>query len=303
MARKLSSVDYDLGLLSAIWILSCNDENEIITYEGLRHRLGLDADFDIKAVVLGSRELFRPGILQWRLDEWKKNMKGKKSLPGWIAEIPSGVKREAAIDNLTRNDVFRNQFRTEYTVDRAPKCSLEIMDWGLQHIDRLRKADVETRQEWWQKFSQIITAGSLIIALSAVVVSWDSVRQQSALKQYEVTLKPKQTAYSDFMAAFDETAVAAFKHDEAKTLGNFTRMETSFYILEPFLDQGTGDKVFSRLNEFRTLCTRMAASSSDVIKDDEDKKAYQQLTIELARLKLFFKTTLFSNLFKEASRK
>ena len=51
----------DIDLVSAIWILASNDENPLITYRGLIHRLGLPPDFNIKATVASRRELFRPG--------------------------------------------------------------------------------------------------------------------------------------------------------------------------------------------------------------------------------------------------
>lgn len=36
-------------ILSAVWLFACNDENPIITYEGLRHRLNLDSTSDVKS--------------------------------------------------------------------------------------------------------------------------------------------------------------------------------------------------------------------------------------------------------------
>ena len=42
------------------------------------------------------------------------------------------------------DDVFRSQFRTEK--DALPS-SLEVLSWGLQHIERLRKANLEAREE------------------------------------------------------------------------------------------------------------------------------------------------------------
>ena len=39
------------GILSATWILACNDKSEIMTYEGIRHRLNLPNDFDVKELI------------------------------------------------------------------------------------------------------------------------------------------------------------------------------------------------------------------------------------------------------------
>jgi len=130
-------------ILSAAWIMACNDENEIITYEGIKYRLKLSADFDVKALIQSRGELFRRGVLSNRLKEWKKEMLVGRNLPSWILEIeePSAQKKE--IEDLTPDDVFRSQFRAEKDAPRAP---VGIIDWGLQHIDRLRKASLEARE-------------------------------------------------------------------------------------------------------------------------------------------------------------
>ena len=39
-------------------------------------------------------------------------------------------------------DVFRSQFRTN---TNAEKSSIDIIKWGLEHLDRLRKAKVDAR--------------------------------------------------------------------------------------------------------------------------------------------------------------
>ena len=83
--------------------------------------------------------------------------------------------------------------------------------------------------------------------------TWWGIPEQVKLKQYEVTFVPKQFAYSEFMAGFDETTVVAFKHDEKATLANLSRMETSFFKPLPFLDPSTGAHVLSGAQMFGSL--------------------------------------------------
>src|SRR5438128_12623662 len=77
----------DLDTVSAIWILACNDENPIITYEGIPYRLGLTPGFDIKRLVGTRAELFRHGIPSQRLRKWKEEMRAGKHLPAWIRDV------------------------------------------------------------------------------------------------------------------------------------------------------------------------------------------------------------------------
>lgn len=130
----------DLDMVSAIWILASNDKNPLITYKGLVHRLGLAAGYDIKAIVASRPELFRPGATRSRIDAWKREMLTDKSLPGWVNDINNAAERRVAIEAIAPNSVFRSQFRAHPNAERSP---IEIIGWGLEHLDRLRRAKAE----------------------------------------------------------------------------------------------------------------------------------------------------------------
>lgn len=138
----MSTQPDDLDTLSAIWILASNDENPLITYDGLTYRLGLPKGYDTRSVVKSRPELFRPGASQSRLDDWKSELREGRHQPGWIKNIADPQKRLATIEALGKEDVFRSQFRTHAGADRSP---IEIIKWGLEHLDRLRKAKAEAK--------------------------------------------------------------------------------------------------------------------------------------------------------------
>ncbi len=140
MAKALEPDDLDL--LSAIWILASNDDNPLITYRGLAFRLGLPEDFDVRAIVRSRPELFRLGVLPSRLEKWKVQLREGRNVPGWLKAIEDPGARSAAVEALTAQDIFRSQFRTNASAERSP---IEIIRWGLEHLDRLRKAKVEAR--------------------------------------------------------------------------------------------------------------------------------------------------------------
>ena len=133
-----------IHVLSASWVFACNDENPIITYEGVRHRLDLDSSFDLRALIQSRGELFRRGIPKHRLEAWKQQLRAGRHLPSWIRDITEDELRAKLIEELSADDVFRCQFRADAD---APKASLEIIDWGLQHIERLRTARHEALQK------------------------------------------------------------------------------------------------------------------------------------------------------------
>jgi hypothetical protein len=143
-------------LLSSVWVLACNDPISIMSYKGMQYRLKLPADYDIASLVEERGELFRPGVPLRRLEEWKTAMREHVSKrPAWIRDLSDETSQLKAIETLSIDDVFRSQFRTE---KNAPPSTLEILSWGLQHIERLRKANLEAREEVikrWQLWSVI----------------------------------------------------------------------------------------------------------------------------------------------------
>jgi hypothetical protein len=146
----------NFDILSAIWILSCNDENSLITYKGIVKRLNLAKNFDVEALVKSRPELFRLGGSEKRINEWKNQMRQGKSMPSWIRDISDGNERNQKIDAIVPSDVFRSQFRAKQD---SPQSSLEIIEWGLSHIDRIRKARVDSREgtaKSWQGWLLII---------------------------------------------------------------------------------------------------------------------------------------------------
>lgn len=157
----------DLDLISAVWILASNDENHLITYEGIRDRLGLDKNFDIRGLVLKRRELFRPGSSSGELDEWKDAMRKGSRLPSWIKGIPTDAERLSAVDRLNADDVFRSQFRTPRG---SPKSQVEIVNWGLEHIDRLRKSKIASREANAKKW-QMLWVG-IVGLLNIITTIW-----------------------------------------------------------------------------------------------------------------------------------
>jgi hypothetical protein len=142
----------DFGYLSAIWILASNDDNPLITYEGIRYRLNLPNDYDVQKLIRARAELFRHGVPQAVLDAWKDRLRaGESTLPSWIRAKP---KEEwgTLIDGLKVDHVFRSQFRT---APGSARSEIAIITWGLEHLDRLRKSHLEasestatTRQMW-----------------------------------------------------------------------------------------------------------------------------------------------------------
>jgi hypothetical protein len=67
-----------------------------------------------------------------------------KSLPSWIREEENEATQREMILSLGTGDVFRSQFRAKLG---SAQSSIATIEWGLHHIDRLRRANLEAHQE------------------------------------------------------------------------------------------------------------------------------------------------------------
>jgi hypothetical protein len=148
--------------------MASNDENPIITYKGITYRLGLDPKIDIKKLVQSRGDLFRMGVPSRWLAEWELDMRKGLRLPTWIRDAENEADRNKMIDELSADDVFRSQFRAEHDAERS---DIEIISWGLNHIERLRKASHESKQKSIQRWQiwLIFAVGVLNIALTVLV--------------------------------------------------------------------------------------------------------------------------------------
>ena len=288
MSKKKNDVADQLDILCSIWILASNDENPLITYEGLKYRLGLPEDFDIHSLVHNRSELFRKTTPQNRLDDWKKEMLQGKRLPSWVSSIENKEEREMRINELSVNDVFRSQFRVS---SNSPKSDINIINWGLEHIDRLRKAKLEKKQERNRVLATVVVPIlSLFIAVSSVFFSFLNNQNQTSLRRYEVELKPKQEGYVNYMKAISESFFSAQANDRKKILQSLNDTENSLYILEPFLPLKERNRIWNQYQQFSQTCYKIAENDSirnNPLKSYESFSWYRD----------YFKTTLYESLF------
>jgi hypothetical protein len=170
MATKIVKADTpdEFAILTATWILASNDENPLMTYKSIIYRLDLPKSYDINKLVKSRGELFRREVREDRLNDWKQQMiKSPKDRSSWIRALGDEEKQIGAINGLTIADVFRSQFRARKGADKSP---IEIIDWGLQHIERLRKSSMESKEQYAKskEVRLVLTVSILGTIISAI---------------------------------------------------------------------------------------------------------------------------------------
>lgn len=284
----------ELDILSAIWILASNDENPIVTYEGIKYRLGLPDGYDVKSLIQSRGEMFRRGVPSRRLERWKLEMRANKHLPSWIRDIEDEKERKLKIEALTPDDMFRSQFRSEADAPRSP---IEIIKWGLEHIDRLRKAGVEAREEKVKRITGVlIPLLSMFVALAAVVSSAllqsRSINTQVDLKKYETTLRPKQDNYTAFMKSLAAAFGSAVHKDKNSLVTNLEKIESAYFSIEPFLEARKRDEVWDKYQEYSDFCLSVLKQQTDSdVELDKNIKTFVEY-------RQYFRTELYKVLFE-----
>jgi hypothetical protein len=266
----------ELNIVSSVWILSCNDSYALMTYEEVRYRLGLPDDYDLKGIIRKRGALFRAGVASRRLEELKQEMLAGKNLPDWLKGVVDENERKKRITSLTPDDFFSNQFRID---PDQPIVSDEIVRWGLETIDKLRKARTDAREERRKSWSTItiplITMGiTLILGLTNYFIlrlsfeqqGWFQVLQSQnqarsiAVQGFASELKAKQEAYARFMTSLTNASGSVEARDRMALIAALSSAEAAYYEIEPFLEIRQSEALLDRYLSFSKLC-RQASSA------------------------------------------
>jgi hypothetical protein len=293
----------ELNILSSVWILSCTDPSPLMTYEGMRRRLGLPDGYDLRGLVSQRGEMFRAGIPARRLEKLRPEMLAGKSLPGWLKAVEDEDERRRLISALTPDDFFCNQFRVD---PNPPRASDEILSWGLETIDRLRKGRADAREEARKSWSTITLPAiamifSLFTGATNFFILWLGIEQQGAfqvmqfqsrsreigVQGYASELRAKQEAYGRFMTSLANASRDVEARDRAALAAALGVAEVAYYEIEPFLEARRGEEILSRYLEFAELC-RQAVGAEETPPDFSAKATeYRRAFVEDLHQSLF----------------
>lgn len=222
-----------------------------------------------------------------------------KHLPSWLRDIEDKTVRKEKIEALAAEDAFRNQFRWQAN---APSAPIEIIEWGLQHIDRLREASIATREERIKKLSNIwLPLFSMFVASCALVSSAylqnNAQNIQIELKKYEVSFKPKQENYSLFMHSLLGAWDSAVSNDHARLVATLDRIEIAYYQLEPFLEPVWRDRIWNQFQQFSGMCHDLRKFQSKP--DGKYEEKLKNYLDSFTWYKNYFRQNLYQQLFEK----
>lgn len=131
---------------------------------------------------------------------------------------------------------------------------------------RLLNTLSEYKDVWGPLLTSLIALVSTFIALLGITFSFylqsaslkiqaENNKQQADLKQYEVTFKIKQEVYASFMREVSDLFWKASQRDPNGLNRGFDHLQTTYYALEPFLDETSRETVWENIQLYIMFCS------------------------------------------------
>lgn len=314
---KLTDIQYDK--LISIWTFSCVTSNPKIAYESLVYRYDFQTIDEAKNLVKTFKEMFLPGIITSELESIKaqfqtENAKDDKvnDLPAWLINKGDAATREPIIQALDKDSFFSSQVRFSDTI---PPSSVEVLKWGIEHIERFRKEKKEKQEKRKKDIKEMwLPVASVVLSLFAVSIAglvpyWTAGKQEKLqadlinsqkelqkahidhekiLKYSELQVSSKQAGYSIFMKYLDDSYNNAAKNDSEALMNSLYQAELAYYDLEQFLKVQTN--LWKNFKEKTLGC--------DNLKTCEVKPKIENYKNNFVANKDIIKDEMFKELFK-----
>lgn len=292
MGRK---IDPDvLDKVSAIWMLACNDVDPVITYRGIADRVLADhlkllkeevrkrpeeeearkrlleawkpLEDEANKLVKDWPELFSPVVATRWFEKWQGWIIGGGHYPQWVINLLPDPKkddpparraeikkdRDKEIRKLEREDVFRSQFRAH---DRQGRCTTDQVKLGIEHLDGLRKAWMEAREEKRKSCTILVSAAGVAasVIVSPLVTSY--IKPQPNENSRQTARLTAEPAYESALDAMKLAFAAAGNGEGAEMQKQLTRVSVNLLRLEPLIEkQDSREPLWKDYNELRESC-------------------------------------------------
>lgn len=292
-------VEFDI--LTSVWIMASNDQNPFMLYETVRRRLDLPDNYPLEKIIAKRSELFRKKVPEYRIDSLKKDWIKKcdldeKKIPSFLQKFQTKEERINYLNSISEKDIFRSQFRIENDADRS---DIEIIDWGLKHIERLRNNLIEEREKKKRNYKEIwIPIGSLIltmiILISNIYLQRKNQEIQITLKKYEISFKPRQEYYASILGTMIIAYTNAHNGMRENLTSNLDNIERTFYYIEPFLSKSQRDSFYHKIQGFSVMCYNL-----ENLQSKNFQEQHENYSDSLIAYRTYFREKLYPILFND----
>ena len=142
----------------------------------------------------------------------------------------------------------------------AERSPIAVISWGLEHIERIRKACVENKEQRFRIYKEFcFPLFSTIVAVFALGIGaymqLAALKQQTVLKQYEVTFLAKQKGYAQLLEAMHRLFFDSTTNLHPNLPRELDEVQSAFFNTEPFLPDNRRRVVWDNVYDFMNFCT------------------------------------------------
>jgi hypothetical protein len=268
--------------LTAIWVLSCNDEPAVMTYESIKQRIGNTNIDEVRNLVKEFPELFQITIPEKHLVNWKNQMRDGQNRSKWIAKEGSKV-----ISQLQLNDVFRNRFRNSNSAKPVDKS---ILEWGFNYINEIVLKKEKEKQHWLVLVERLIlpVLSVIVVACSGYWVyengkdQMNLLAQQNKINQINTKREHFLPTYNKLTEHIGKSLFYGFHNNFDYRANQIKSGRIELYKLMPFVNKSVFDSLKTTYTEYSTLL--MVSDSMQNRSIEYNNKVFQkysELQVEL----------------------
>jgi len=256
--------------LSALWIIASIEREPRIAIADVQYRLNLADDSLLRELVSERGELFALGCETHDLARWRADVKVSRPHPAWLKRREDdGEDVGRVLESVSEGDIVRSVFRQGAGQERSPT---ELLEWGLRHIEALRTASREERENrralrigfWAPAVSAAVAIAAMLLTAYIQHTASDVQLQQA---HYETEFTLRQQALVGFTSALLEARECALAGDSAGLAKARLRVPTSAEAIAVFFDAEAGRQLVSEAETFSRacleICGREAGAGAD----------------------------------------
>lgn len=260
---KKDSPEY-FKILSAIWMISNTEECPLILYKQLYISLKISESIDLKGIIQDNREFFKHGSNQKELDIMKTIWKRDGLNPDYLKTSQKSEEVNNNIDKIGTDDVFKSYFRISGCNE---KTSIEIINWGVNHIDKLQQAIKDKKKYMIFRFSAILLP--LFTMIFSMSIHLLTSYNQQRLMNYNLTLKKiEQGSLHSNMIINDIYSNVIDLNNNILSIDSLTfykkvsEIEKNLFYLIPFSATVSVSEIENELKKYKEIGFRLLSDKS-----------------------------------------
>ena len=165
---------------------------------------------------------------------------------------------------------------------------------SFRHLKRPRRLTGKSERATFLK-DICIPLSSALIALAAVIsttiIQVKSLDSQRRLKIYEVSFKPKQDGYSEFMKNLYVAFECTYQGIHPNVVRACDELQIAYYTFKPFLTDSERKATWEKYQQFQEWCLSH-------VNEDKSKKDVDSFVNSFIEYKNYFRERLYTALFR-----